>query len=252
VLLLAHALNTSKEKIIFNPSRILTNDELASFDDLIELRFKRKSVAQIIGKKEFYGRDFLVNEHVLTPRPDSETLIESVMETFSNREKEFKILEIGIGSGCLLISLLKIYKNAVGIGIDISAEALAVASQNTIQHEVATRATLRQIDFAEFEVGEFDLVISNPPYIETSEIEKLEPEVKDREPRIALDGGGDGLDFYRLIASKIKFPTIVEIGFEQEKSVEEIFLSQGFKLLKSKKDLSGIVRVLAFAKIGSQ
>lgn len=252
VVLLTHALAATKEQIIFNQSRILSIEEQARFLELVKKRCERVPVAQLVERKEFYGRDFYVNEHVLTPRPDSETLIELVKE---NSKITNNFLEIGVGSGCLIITLLKLYPEAQAFGIDISAEALAVTKKNAKLHDVTDRLILKNTDFALAEFSDkFDLVISNPPYIPSREIINLEPEVRVHEPGVALDGGEDGLEFYRLIAAKsaeLLKPNgmiTLEIGIGQKNSIEKIFALQDFKLKIVKRDLAGIERALLFTK----
>jgi len=255
LILLSHTLSFSKEQIIFNPDFELSLAQQQVFFDLIVRRLQREPVSQIIGKREFFGEDFFVSKDVLDPRPDSESLIELILKKFPDRSQKLKILELGTGSGCLIITLLKSYGAAVGTGIDISAEALKISQKNSEFCQVHKRLNLQKSDlFAEVNILEkFDLIISNPPYIASEEIEKLEPEVKNFEPRIALDGGLDGLSFYRRIAADAKNflekngKIFLEIGFGQKEKVVEIFIKNGFLLIDSKLDLSGIPRVLEFS-----
>lgn len=254
LILLSHALFVSKEWIIFNPDHQLSELQQEVFFNLILRRASREPVSHLINKREFFGEDFFVNKNVLDPRPDSESLIELVFKNFSNKNQKLKILEIGVGSGCLIITLLKAFQEADAIGLDISEEALKICRQNSAIHQVASRLNLKKSDlFAALKMGEeFDLIISNPPYIASQEIETLEPEVKKYEPRIALDGGVDGLDFYKKIAATAKNflkkdgKIILEIGFGQEKNVTNIFESEGFFSRESGLDLSGVVRNLCF------
>ncbi len=254
LILLAHALSLSKEQIIFNPERQIAEAEEKKFFDLINRRAAREPVSHLIGKREFFGEDFLVSRDVLDPRPDSEILIESVLKKFPDREEKLKILELGVGSGCLIVTLLKTYKNAAGSAVDISETALAVAQKNSEKHQTNSRLKLLKSDlFSALNHEEkFDLIISNPPYIPAADIEELEPEVRIHEPRSALDGGKDGLDFYRRIAAEAKKflnksgKIFVEIGFGQENSVSEIFVKNGFSHINSALDLSGVTRVLEF------
>lgn len=258
LILLSHALSFSKEKIIFNPDLELSLNQQQSFFDLIERRTKREPISHLIEKREFFGRDFFVNSNVLDPRPDSETLIELVLKNFPQKESSLKILEIGSGSGCLIITLLSHFSNSNAVALDISKKALEIAQKNAINHEIINRLQLIESDlFANLENAEkFDLIISNPPYIPSSEIENLQDEVKKFEPRLALDGGFDGLDFYRQIAAKAKNflnekgKVILEIGQNQEKEVAEIFIKEGFLFNESKADLAGIERALCFSVNG--
>jgi len=244
----------SKEWIIFNPDFELNSQQRQLFSDLISRRKNREPVSQIIGKREFFGEDFLVTKDVLDPRPDSESLIELVLKTFPQVDKKINILELGTGSGCLIITLLKLYKTADGEGVDISDEALEICKKNSATHQVQSRLNLKKSDlFAVLNLEKkFDLIISNPPYIPSKEIADLEPEVRVHEPRIALDGGADGFDFYRKIAeSAEKFlnkngKIILEIGFGQKEKIIEIFSENNFRFIESKLDLSGIDRALCF------
>lgn len=256
LILLSHTLFLSKEQIIFNPDFELTAAQEKEFFALISRRQNREPVSHLIGKREFYGEDFLVSKNVLDPRPDSESLIELVLESFPQKDQKLKILEIGVGSGCLIITLLRAFKEALGNGLDISPAALEMAQKNADLHKVADRLRFAKSDlFAALNASQqFDLIISNPPYIPSADIEELEPEVKIHEPRNALDGGSDGLDFYRRIAAESadflaeNGKIILEIGHDQNEKVVEIFTQNGFQLIASKLDLSGITRALCFKK----
>jgi release factor glutamine methyltransferase len=253
-ILLAHALLVSKDWVIFNPDFRLSEEQQKTFFDLIARRANREPVSHLVGKREFFGEDFLVSRDVLDPRPDSEILIESVLKKFPNREEKLKILELGVGSGCLIITLLTAYKNAAGKAVDISEKALEVAQQNSEKHQTNSRLKLLKSNlFSALNPQEkFDLIISNPPYIPAADIEELEPEVRIHEPRNALDGGQDGLDFYRKIAAEAKKfleesgKIFLEIGHDQSKAVTEIFAQNSFQLTSSFLDLSGVTRVLEF------
>jgi len=255
LILLTHALSLSKEQIIFNPQRQLSEAEEKNFFDLVNRRAAREPISHLIGKREFFGEDFLVTKDVLDPRPDSETLIESVLKKFPNLAQDLKILELGVGSGCLIVTLLKAYVNATGIAVDISKKALAVAKKNSEKHQVSSRLKLLESDLfsAANRAEKFDLIISNPPYIPAADIEKLEPEVRIHEPRGALDGGADGLDFYLRIAAEAKNflsesgKIFLEIGFGQKEKVVKIFTQQEFTLTGLSLDLPGVERVLEFS-----
>ncbi|HJW41315.1 MAG TPA: peptide chain release factor N(5)-glutamine methyltransferase, partial [Rhizomicrobium sp.] len=167
------------------------------FESLIARRAAREPLAYITGRKEFWSLDFAVGPGVLVPRPDTETLIEQLIRERPDRLVPLSILDLGTGSGCLLIAALREYPNARGVGVDRSPEALAWARHNLIALGVEDRATLIETDWPEEASPGFDVVLANPPYIPTAEIETLEPEVCRYEPRAALDGGPDGLDAYR-------------------------------------------------------
>lgn len=254
LILMTSALAFSKEQVIFNPDLELAQNQQSAFFDLVVRRAEREPLSQIIGKREFFGEDFLVTSDVLDPRPDSESLIELVLKNFQDKNQKLRILEVGVGSGCLIISLLKAYKMADGIGVDISEKALEICQKNVESHHLQNRLKLLKSDlFSILNSSEkFDLIISNPPYISSQEIETLEPEVRLFEPRGALDGGLDGLDFYRRIAAEAKNflnqngKIIIEIGFGQKEKIVEIFTKKEFVFIESKPDLSGTDRSLCF------
>ncbi len=262
VILLGKALNYSKEEVIFNPNSMLDQAQEEYFFSLIDSRSKRVPISHLIGKREFFGLDYLVNHDVLDPRPDSESLIELTLEIFPPKEylanNNFNILELGCGSGCLIITLLKHYYLALGVASDISSKALGICKTNAISHQIDQRLEFvigdlfDALKFSQNLNKKFDLIISNPPYIATKDIDLLEPEVRIYEPRIALDGGESGLDFYQKIAINAKDflkengKILLEIGHDQENQVIEIFKDQKFTLQKSKKDLSAITRALCF------
>ena len=253
LVLLRHVTSFSKEKIIFNPDLELAESQLEGFWRVVARRQAREPISHILEQREFYGLDFFVSGNVLDPRPDSESLIELVCEMFPDKNQKLEILELGVGSGCLSITLLKNFPNAVASGVDISLEALAVAQKNSSAHQLQNRFELRQSDlFANVAAKKFDLIISNPPYIPAAEIENLADEVRLFEPRLALDGGVDGLDFYRRIAkesAKFLKPAglvVVEVGHDQKQAVVDIFVANGFRFEKAQRDLAGVERVVCF------
>lgn len=255
LVLICCALSFSKEKVIFNPEIILDEKQLEDFFALIARRKNGEPVSHLIGKREFYGVDFVVNKNVLDPRPDSESLIELVLE-FAKKDDELQLLELGVGSGCLVISLLLLLKNSTAIGVDISNLALEVAAENALKNQVAPRLNLQKSDlFSALNAGQkFDIIISNPPYIPTHQIADLQIEVRDFEPILALDGGVDGMDFYRKIAKdaarflKNNGLVFLEIGINQKAEIAEIFRENNFELIAAKDDLAGIARALCFRK----
>ena len=219
-----------------------SDDELKAF---INRRATGEPVAKIIGKKGFWKDEFIVSKDVLDPRPDSETLIEAVLSKFPDKTEPLRILDLGTGSGCLLLSLLGEYKNDTGVGIDISEKALEIARQNA--H--TCRATFVRRDMRQdlSDLGRFDIMVSNPPYIPTAEIQTLERDVKDYDPMLALDGGADGLDFYHALSKQHLAPALfIEIGKDQEKQIIPLFEQEGWRFVQSWKDLGGIIRVLYF------
>lgn len=248
----------SKEEIIFNPDHKVTSEQEKQFFLLIDQRLRRKPISHIVGYREFFGHDFIVGSQVLDPRPDSEALVELVNQLLLNSlsEDDLSILELGPGSGCLIISILKSNPSVKGIAAEISEEAIKICKQNIVKYNLQGRLNLICSDlFAKVDkLQKFNFIISNPPYIPSNDINSLQDEVRFYEPRQALDGGNDGLDFYRKIASQSSAylkkggMVIVEIGQGQEEQVEKIFKSNNFYLKDHKKDLSQIVRVLSFAQ----
>ena len=219
-----------------------SDEELNSF---ILRRLAGEPVAKILGKKGFWKDDFIVSKDVLDPRPDSEILIEAVLEKFPDKNAALRILDLGTGSGCLLLSLLGEYQNATGVGIDISEKALAIANQNkgNKMAEFIQRDMRQDLS----NLGKFDIMISNPPYIPTDEIQTLKRDVKDYDPLLALDGGTDGLDFYRALTKQhLAHNLFIEIGKDQEAKIIPLFENAGWDFVQSWKDLGGITRVLEF------
>jgi len=255
-LLAAQALGVKLETVVGEDARVLTADEMLRLEALAARRGRREPMAQILGQREFFGRDFRVTADVLTPRPDSETLIEAVLAQVPDRSAPLRLLELGVGSGCLLLTLLAELPNARGTGVDISPAALAVTKENAIALGLAARCALVEGDWSRVVEGRFDIVLSNPPYIPSHEIDRLEPEVARYEPRLALDGGDDGLLFYRRLAADLQRLLVggglvaVEIGQGQGSAVGRLFQEAGLRLLPARADLAGIERcILARAPV---
>lgn len=253
-LLLQHVLQKPREFLVREPDHLCTSQEVQEYEQLLNRRAQREPVAKIIGMKEFWGLSFRVTQDVLDPRPDSETLIEAVRETFADPHQTYRILDFGVGSGCLLLSLLHEYPNATGVGVDISEAALEVARQNAYDLGLEQRSQFVHGSWGQGITGPFDMIISNPPYIPSQTIPTLEKEVREFDPFLALDGGGDGLDCYRSLVPDIarllkpNGHAFLEIGQGQEKDVEAIFASYGLTLVSWKKDLQGINRCGVFVK----
>ena len=224
--------------------------------ELTARRVLREPMAYILGEREFWGLPFKVSPAVLVPRPDSETLIEAALAVMPDRQRPWRILDLGLGSGCLLLTLLREYPAASGVGLEISEAALAVAQANADALGVAARARLiagdwRQADWQQRLGGSFDLLVSNPPYIEAGAIERLMPEVARFEPKLALDGGPDGLVAYRTIATAAPALVVpggrllVEAGEGQAAEISRIFASAGLAIEVPWRDLAGIDRVVS-------
>lgn len=253
ILLLGQATSFSREQIIFNSNFELTLDQEKHFFELVKKRENRQPISHILGKREFYSNDFFVNSDVLDPRPDSESLVDLVFEIFPEKSFSLKVLELGVGSGCLISTIVKYFPNATGIGVDISDKALAIAGKNAHFLNIADRLQLIESNwFSNLKNEKFDLIISNPPYIKTSDINFLQDEVKNFEPHLALDGGTEGLDCYEEISKnarsflKEEGSLVVEIGKDQESDIIKIFEKSGLKFMRQKADLGGIVRCLFF------
>lgn len=227
-------------------------------NQILDRRRQGEPLSKILGEKGFYKYIFKTGADVLDPRPDSETLVEGVLDAFPDKKQPLKILDIGTGSGCLLISIVSEYTAMQGIGLDKSAAALKIASENARVLAPCKDISFVRRDFMQADwtqgLGEFDIIISNPPYIKSTDIDSLEPAVRLYDPLLALDGGADGLNAYRTLAADIhnllKPGGLVffEIGQGQEQDVMDIMHRQGFVLSKQMRDLGGIIRVLIFGR----
>lgn len=252
-ILLSFLLDIDSKELIMYFNQHIDRKFINNFEQLLKRRLNREPIANIVNKKSFWSYDFFVNENVLTPRSDSEILVEAVLSNYNNMNENLNILDLGTGSGCLILSLLKIYKNATGLAIDISDKALQVAKQNAKNLKVENIQFLKN-NWNDNIEDKFDIIISNPPYIPTKEIKELEPEVNKFNPLLALDGGEDGLNCYRYLAKSLEknlkenTKIFLEIGKNQEKDIEKIFNENGYKLLKIYKDLAEINRILCFKK----
>lgn len=223
-----------------------------NFNELVALRQSGMPVDKIIGLRGFYKHDFIINEDVLSPRPDTECLVEAAIE-FAKQSKAKNILDLGLGSGCILLSILKDVPQLYGTGVDISKKALEVAQQNITALDLSDRTNLICGSWFDLNLSEkFDIITSNPPYIKTSEIETLEVEVKNHDPLLALDGGENGLRDYIQIA-KIAANLLsengrifLEVGYNQAQDVIEIF--KDYKHIQTIKDLGGMQRCVVFGR----
>lgn len=250
-LLLCKFLGVDKVYLITNSDREI--DDLSEFDALVKRRLNHEPMQYILNHAEFMGLDFYVDENVLIPRPDTEILVEKVISHFG--ETSFEFLDIGTGSGCIPISILANCKNARGISADISEKAIDVAKKNAESNGVSERLNFINIDILnDFPEGKFDCIVSNPPYIESEVVETLMPDVREFEPHLALDGGADGLTFYRRIADKgydaLKAGGLLafEIGYNQGESVSRIMNEKGYRNTEIIKDIAGNDRVVVGTK----
>jgi release factor glutamine methyltransferase len=249
-LLLGEVLRLATADLVARPERPLAAAEGERFDDLIERRCRRQPVAQVLGRREFWGLTFHVTADTLTPRPETETLVEQALARIRDRTQALRILDLGTGTGCLLLALLHELPRATGLAIDRSPAALAVAQANAAALGLAARTEFRLGDWLAGLAERFDLIVGNPPYIATSELAQLAAEVVQHEPHLALDGGRDGLDCYRTIARGLgrclrpDGRLLLEIGADQADSVVEIFAAAGFAGVGRHDDLAGLPRCL--------
>lgn len=249
--LLAEVLGRPRLDILVDRKAPVSAEHREVFEAFLAQRLDYRPVSQILGHKEFWSLDFEVTPAVLTPRPDSETLVAAIIERARSQPEPLDILEIGVGSGCLLISILTECLQAKAIGVDISAEALQVAQRNMDRYDVSSRMKVLESDcFEKLGVDQrFDIILSNPPYIESAEIAHLDPDVARFEPLTALDGGVDGMDFYRRIIKeaplylKANGLLAFEIGHDQKASILALFGTE-WRDIEVLQDLEGRDRVV--------
>ena len=252
-ILMSQAIRKNKKFIILNLHKQIKKRDLDYFDNLIQERAKSKPIAQIIKKKDFWKYEFIVNNNVLIPRPETEILIEQTLKLVKNKNR-LQILDIGIGSGCILMSILREKKNFIGTGIDISNKSLQISKVNGQKLRINNRLRLFKSNIDNFNTGKYDLIVSNPPYIKKGNLKCLEKDIG-FEPKQALDGGLDGLSEIRKVINKsselIKRSGhfIIEIGFDQKNKVKKILRDKGFYIKKTVKDLSNHDRCIVSIKI---
>ena len=250
-LLLSYILSEPVEYLLLNPDEILTELEYDKFLKLVEIRYSHKPIAYILGHKEFYGRTFKLNDYVLIPRPDTETLVDAVLA--QSLAPNPHILELGCGSGCLVISLLLEISKAQGVACDISADAISLTQENAHIYNIDHRLEVIKSNwFDNIKNQKFDIIICNPPYISMGEESLMARETVLFEPHLALFGGIDGLAAYKTIANQAakflnyKGELFFEIGFNQMELVRDVFTSHGFNLKSVHEDINGYYRVLNF------
>jgi release factor glutamine methyltransferase len=240
----------TQEDIIAGQPKDLTSQKLAKFEGALARRIAREPLAYICGSREFWSMEFAVGAGVLVPRPESEILVEEALRWFPADSGALRVLDLGTGSGCLLLTFLSERPNAAGVGIDISEDALAFARRNAKALDMEKRAEFRQGDWLNGVSGVFDTVFINPPYIRRGDLQTLEPEVERYEPRKALDGGADGLDSYRRIAVQLPVHldlqslAFVEVGQGQAEPIGKVFAQVGLAVGGTIRDLAGIPRCL--------
>jgi len=253
-ILMAKTIKKDRNYILLNSDSVLNKNDLNYFFRLIEQRSLGSPIAYLTNKKFFWNSEFFVTNDTLIPRPDTELIIENVLNS-TKQKKKINILDIGIGSGCILLSILKERKNFYGTGIDISKKCINLSKINAFKLKVSSRLKLYKSDVDKFNLGKYDLIVSNPPYIKTFKLKYLERDVVGFEPRLALNGGLDGLSEIRKVIKKTselikkngKF--ILEIGFDQKNKVIELLNRRGFYINSIQKDLANNDRCIVSTKI---
>ena len=252
-ILMSHVTQKSRVDIILNLNTNLSNKDIILFENLIKQRSKRKPIAYLIGKKEFWKYEFNITKDVLIPRPDTEIIIDQTLKLTKNKSG-LKILDVGIGSGCILLSILKERKNFYGTGIDICKKTLNICKVNLNKLDLFNRVKLFKSDIDNFNHGKYDLIISNPPYIKKFDLKYLERDVYDYEPKLALNGGLDGLKYTKkLIVNSSKFIKkngilVLEISFDQTEKVKKILRENGYYIKDVVRDLAKNYRCIISIK----
>ena len=253
-ILLSKVLKKSRKYLILNSKEKLTKKNIQSFESLVERRRKGEPIAYLIKEKEFWKQNFYIDSNVLIPRPDTELLVEETLKLF-NINSKLSLLDIGTGSGCILISILKERRNFIGTGIDISKKAVSVARFNAKKHQLINRVKFYNSDVDKFLIGKYDLILSNPPYIKQKELKYLEKDVVGFEPKLALNGGRDGFSKITKVISKAakliknNGKLILEIGFDQKNRTLDILKENSFYINKILKDYGKNYRCIISTKI---
>jgi release factor glutamine methyltransferase len=252
-LLISTALGLSAAQMLARPERPLRPEEVERFGRLIARRAAREPVSRILGEREFYGRTFGISPATLDPRPDSETLIDATLELVARegwQSRALRILDVGTGSGCLLLTLLAELPSAFGVGSDVSVAALATARANAVRLGLARSAGWLAGDLVAAVRGPFDILISNPPYIPSLEIAQAEPEVREHDPLVALDGGADGVAFFRRLSRVVGkiVPDgwiVLETAHNQADAVATLLAAEGLRKISVQRDVAGRRRCVA-------
>jgi len=252
-ILLSKTLGKSREEILINLEKKITKKNISIFKTYLQRRSKNEPIAYILEEKEFWSKKFKVSKDTLIPRPETELLIDKLLKIY--RGKKISILDIGTGSGCIIISLLSSLTKSIGIGVDISKNAISVAKNNAFKYKLSNKVKFFNKTIDDVFGKKFDLIVSNPPYIKRKDIKNLSDDIKRYEPRMALDGGNDGLDLIKKVIYKsknilkIKGLLALEIGNEQIKKVSKILIDNNFRVKHVIKDYKNNVRcVFAYYK----
>ncbi len=247
-LLLSKILNKSREEILINLDKKISKESISAFKSLLKRRSTSEPIAYILGEKEFWSKKFYVSKDTLIPRPETEILVDELLKMYSG--KKVSILDIGTGSGCIIISLLNNLKESVGLGVDVSKKAINLAKKNSKRYNLSNRAKFINKSFEKIFDKKFDIIVSNPPYIERKALKNLSDDIKKYEPRMALDGGNDGLDLIKKVIYKSKYilkikgMLAIEIGNEQIKKVSKILIDSNFRIKHVIKDYKNNIRCL--------
>jgi release factor glutamine methyltransferase len=254
-LLLLTALGISATDLITWPDTPLTPDQAGTLAAFAQRRLNHEPVARIVGEREFWGLPFRLSPETLVPRPDTETLVETALDLLPDRQAPLRIVDFGTGSGCILVALLHELPQATGLGVDLSFGALVTARANADDNHVGNRCHFVLSRWADAISGQFDLIVSNPPYIASGVIPGLDQEVREHDPRLALDGGPDGLEPYRIVlaeAERLLAPgglLAVEIGYDQAEALSHMAKLHGLEILRIAHDLSGNPRCVAMKRL---
>jgi release factor glutamine methyltransferase len=254
-LLLLDALGISATDLITGPDVPLTPEQAEALASFTQRRLNHEPVARIIGVREFWGLPFRLSPETLVPRPDTETLVETALDLLPDRQAPLRLVDFGTGSGCILVALLHELPQATGLGVDLSLGALVTARTNATDNRVGNRCHFALSRWADAVSGPFDLIVSNPPYIASGVIPTLDQEVREHDPKLALDGGPDGLEPYRILlgeAERLLAPgglLVVEIGYDQAKALSRLAGLSGLEILRVAHDLSGNPRCVAMKRL---